>query len=187
MQFPQIRLQSQHAQIQLSIKDATLEMQQPKADLSIQQPPAELSIRTTPGKLNIDQSQAWAEMNLKTIPQLVQDFAAEGRSKSLEGIGRRASEGAELMQIENGGDPLVSQAVNHAFEPMKRLGITFIPSPFSVKMNYQPAEVQVDVKVNKPIIESSINKPVIHYEKGSVETSLKLKEDLQIDFVNITV
>jgi len=182
MQFPQIRLQSQHAQIQLHIKDATLEIQQPKADLSIQQPPAELSIQTMPAKLDIDQSQAWAEMNFKTITQLNQDFAAEGRNQSLEGTGRRASEGAELMRIENGGNPLISQAVNNAFEPMKQLGITFIPSPFSVKMNYQPAEVQVDVKVNKSKIESTPNKPVIHYEKGSVETSLKQKEELQIDF-----
>lgn len=187
MQVPQIRLQSQDAQIQLNIKDATLEIQQPKADLSIQQPPAEVSIQTTSAKLDIDQSQAWAQMNLKTITQLNHDFAEEGLSQSLEGIGRRASEGAELMRIENGGNPLISQAVNHVFEPMKQLGITFIPSPFSVKTNYQPAEVQIDVNINKPVIESSSNKPIIHYEKGLVETFLKQKEELQIDFENIRV
>src|SRR5690606_35740516 len=137
MQIPQIRIQSQDAQIQINRKDAKLEIEQPKADLSIQQPKADLSIRTTPGKLTIDQSKAWAELNRKSKKQFNLDYAAEGKQASQEGIARRAQEGSELMRIENGGNPLISQPVNRAFPDMKRLGITFIPSHFSVKTNYQ--------------------------------------------------
>lgn len=187
MQIPQIRIQSQDAQIQLNRKNATSEIEQPKADLSIQQPKADLTIETTPGKLSIDQTQAWADMNLKSIPQLNREFAEEGKKASQEGTARRAQEGAELMQIENGGTPLVSQAVNRAFPDMKRLGITFIPSHFSVKLNYQPTEVNVDVNRNEPIIESKQNKPLIQYQKGEVEVSLKQKPELEIDFINITI
>ncbi|WP_156288315.1 DUF6470 family protein [Oceanobacillus salinisoli] len=187
MEFPQIRMQSQFAQIQINQKEAKQEIKQPKADLSIQQPPAEVSIRTIPGKLQIDQTRAWEDMNLKHISKLNKEFAAQGLSKAQEGTARRAREGTELMRIENGGNPLVSQAVANAYDDMKGLGITFIPSHFSVQIDYQPADVQIDVKANKPIIEATPNKPLMNYQPGSVETTLKQKAELEIEFVNITV
>lgn len=185
MELPQIRMQSQQARIAIDTQPARQEMIQPKADLSIQQPRAEMTMQTTPAKLTIDQTQAWEDMNLRSVERLNEKIAQDGKQAALEGIGRRAAEGTELMKIENKGNPLISQAVQNAHEPMKALGIKFIPSAFAVKIHYQPSEVQIDVKPNKPIIEARVNKPEVNYIPGDVTVSMANYQDLQIDFVNL--
>lgn len=188
MQFPQIRMQSQMAQVEIHTKDAKQHIQQPKAEITIQQPPAEISIRTKPGKLTIDQTQAFADMNLIPILQWNDQNAEKGNRAIIEGIGRRAREGRELMEIENGNSALTEQAKRRSTREMKALGITFIPSHFSVKTNYEPAEVEIDVQQNRPIFEAeTYQRAILDYEPWSVETMLKQRAELDISFVNITV
>jgi len=185
MELPQIRMQSQMARISITTQPARQEIQQPKADLSIQQPHAEVSMRTTPSKLTIDQTQAWEDMNLRSVSRLTEKFAQDGKQAVAEGTGRRASQGTELMKIENKGNPLVSQAFQNAHEPPRALGIKFIPSLNAVKINYEPSKLDINIQPNKPIIESRVNKPEINYIPGSVDITLAQRESLEIDFVNI--
>jgi len=187
MKLPQIRIQSQMAQIQIQKTDAQQQISQPRAELKIQQPKAEVSIRTTPGKLNIDQTQAWEDMNLMHISKRIEKYADDGKAAVLQGIARRAQQGDELMRIENGGNPLISQAIQNGHDQQKSLGIKFIPSHFSVKTSYQPAEVNIDVQINRPIIEATPRKPQFEYQPGKVETSLKQRQDLEIRFTNLFV
>lgn len=183
MHFPQIRMQSQLAQIQIQQTHGKQEIRQPKADLSIQQPQAQVSMKTTPSKLQIDQTQAWEDMNLMHIFRRNDKFGQEGMNAALEGAGRRAAEGTELVRIENGGNTIASQAKRNGHTPMRPLGIKFIPSHFAVKTSYQPSEVQIDVQTNKPIIEATPSRPEHHYERGSVDISMKQYQSLEIDFV----
>lgn len=183
MQVPQIRIQSQMAKIQITQTKGKQEIRQPRAELSIQQPPAKITMNTTPSKLQIDQTQAWEDMNLMHIFKRNDKFAQEGMRSVQEGTGRRAAEGTEMMRIENGGNPIASQAITNGNTQMKSLGITFIPSHFSVKTSYQLAEVNIDVQTNKPIIEANPRKVEHHYERGQVDTSMKQYQQLEIDFV----
>lgn len=187
MKLPQIRIQSQMAQIQIQKTDAQQKISQPKAELTIQQPKAVVNIETTPGKLTIDQTQAWEDMNLMHISKRIKKYADDGKAAVLQGIARRAQQGNELMRIENDGNPLMSQAVQNGHDQQKSLGITFIPSHFSVKTDYQPADVNINVQVNKPIIEATPRKPQFEYQPGKVETSLKQREQLDIRFTNLLV
>lgn len=185
MQLPQIRMESKLGQISLQTLNAKQEISQPKADLSIEQPHAEITMRTTPGKLTIDQTQAFEEMNLMSIMKRNDKFAQEGMQAIQEGTGRRAAEGSELMRIENGGNPLVSQAVNYANPPMKTLAIKFAPSFGSVKINYQPAELDIQVTPQKPRIDVQVNRPEMNYTAGKVEVGMLQNPELNIDFVNL--
>ncbi|RLL46657.1 hypothetical protein D8M04_05475 [Oceanobacillus piezotolerans] len=187
MEIPQIRMKTQYAQIQIQQTPGKQEISQPKAELTIKQPSADISIRTTPGKLDIDQTKAWEDMNLMHIFKRNKQFAQEGKQALMEGIARRVRQGNEWMRIENGGNPLASQAAQNAYDSMKSLGIKFIPSHFAVETNYQPANVDIQVQVNKPIIDANPQKVQHHYQPGRVETSLKQHADLEIDFVNITI
>lgn len=187
MQVPQIRIQSKMAQIHIETTDARIQITQPQAELHIQQPKAQVSIRTTPGKLEIDQTQAWEDMNLMHISKRNKKFAQEGKNALMQGVARRAQEGDQLMKIEHGGNPIVSQAMQNSQDTMKSLGIQFIPSSFSVKTNYQPAEVHIGVQTNQPIIEARAKKPEISYEPGTVDTSLKQRQSLEISFTNLFV
>lgn len=188
MQVPQIRIYSQMAQIEIHTKDAELHIQQPKAELSIQQPPADVNIHITPGKLTIDQSQAFAEMNVIPVLQWNKKHAEKGKKAIIDGIARRAQEGRELMEIENGNKSIIEQAKRNSEREMKQLGITFIPSRFSVKTDYDPAQVEIEVERNEPIIEAKTHqRAIFRYVPWSVETALKQHPELEIEFINITV
>lgn len=185
MQLPQIRMQSQMAHISIHQSSGKQEIRQPKASLSIQQPQSDLKMKTTPSKLDIDQSKAWEDMNLMHVFKLIKKFADEGTQGVHEGTARRVQQGDALMEIENQGNPIASQAVQNGFDQMKQLGIKFIPSMFAVKINYQPAEVNIDVTRNKPIIKADANKPEIEFNQGTVDVGMKNYQSLEIDFENL--
>jgi len=185
MNIPQIRIESTFANIGLATEKPVQEIRQPKADLSIRQPKAELTIERTPGQLTIDQTKAWEDMNLKHIFRLIDEFAENGYRDLLRGIARRARQGDELMRIEDGGNPIVSQAIENSGKPVRTLGITWIPSSFSVKIHYVPGELEFHWKQHKPIIEAKPNKPEHHYTPGKVNVYLVQKNDLKIDFVHL--
>lgn len=76
------------AQIEIQQTAAKQTIRQPKAEMSIQQPKAEIKMRTTPAKLTIDQTKAFADMNLMSIFQRNYQFASDGKQAVLEGIER---------------------------------------------------------------------------------------------------
>lgn len=185
MQLPQIRLQSQMAQISIKQYQGKQEIRQPQADMSIQQPKAEITMKTTPSKLRIDQTEAWEDMNMMHISKRIEKFANDGYRGWLDGIEKRVRQGAELMKIEDKGNPIGSQAVENGFDGMKTLGIEFIPSQFAVNIQYEPAKLQIDTKVNKPIMEATPKRPEHRYERGTVDIGMRQYNDLDIDFVNL--
>ncbi|SFA44385.1 hypothetical protein SAMN05192569_100786 [Parageobacillus thermantarcticus] len=185
MQLPQIRLQSTFAKIAIQTTPPVQEIKQPPAELDLQQPPAEMKIETTPAKLTIDQTKAWEDMDLKHIFRRIEEFAQQGYKDWLEGIARVSRQGDELMRIEDGGNPIAEQAKENSEDPIYDFNIGWIPSPFSVKINFEPAKVHIDVKVNKPINSTKINKPIINYTPGKVTIDLAQRNSLKIDFVNL--
>lgn len=185
MQLPQIRMQSQMAHITIQQTDGKQRIRQTEASLSIQQPKAEMTIKTTPSKLDINQTQAWEDMNIMHIFKRIEKFANEGLQAANEGTARRARQGDAMMKIENKGNPIASQAIQNAFDDMKKLGIKFIPSMSAVKINYKPADVNIDVNINKPIINAEPHKPQIEFTPGSVNVSMQNYQSLEIDFVNL--
>ncbi|WP_062108983.1 DUF6470 family protein [Bacillus niameyensis] len=183
MQVPQIRMESQFAKIGIETKEIKQSIQQPKADLHIKQPQAEIKMRTTPGKLTIDQSQAWEEMDIKGIFQRVKENAVRGSQKLMEGIARTVREGDEMIEIQNGQNAYVEQARRNANPPPPELNITYVPSPFSVKLHYQQGKTDIQFQTRKPIIDANTRKPVISYQPGEVNVHLRQRNSLKIDFV----
>ncbi len=186
MNVPQIRLQSISAQISIHTNKGQQSIEQPKAELSIEQPKADLKIETTPSTLSIDQTEAWADMDLKHISRRVAEMASQAKQDALEGIARRAQEGQQLMRIEDGGNPIADIAKKNSAKPIYPFNIGYIPSAGSVKIQYEPAKVNIDVTPNKPNINISINKPIIDYQPGSVDVQLERRNELKIDFEEVS-
>ncbi|MFD1706924.1 DUF6470 family protein [Siminovitchia sediminis] len=187
MRIPQIRIESVTGQIGMRTTHATQTIEQPPAVLQIQQLPAEMQIERTPSKLTIDQTKAWEDMNLKSIPRLVEEFAQEGRSAALEGTARRAEEGGELMRIEHGGNPIPVLAKRNSERTEALFNIGFIPSPFSVKLHYEPSVLDIQWTRHEPVIEVEPQKPIIGYEPGKVDIYMEREPSLKIEFVNVEV
>ncbi|WP_026694348.1 DUF6470 family protein [Peribacillus kribbensis] len=182
MNIPQIRLETTRGQIELNTLKPVQSIEQPSADLSIEQPKAELEIETTPGKLSMDQSKAREDVDLKSIFRRTEEFAQQGYEDWLNGLARVASDGDELMMIENGFHALPEQAKRNSESPQYDFNIGFVPSAGSVKIHYEPAAVRIEAAPQKPRIDVNINRPIHTYTPGKTEISLKQYPELKIDF-----
>jgi Family of unknown function (DUF6470) len=187
MNVPQIRLESTSAKIGLTIHKPVQEIQQQPAELMIKQPNAELEIDRIPSQLTIDQTKAWADMDLKHISRRIEEFAQKGYEDWLTGLARVSLEGDDLMRIENGGNPIPEHAKMNSESPIYEFNIGFIPSANSVKINYQPSVVKLNWQTHKPELDVQVNKPVHHYTPGWVRVELIQKPSLSIDFVELHV
>lgn len=187
MNVPQIRLESNFIKMGLNIEKPKQEIEQPPAIQSIQQPKAILEIDTIPGRLTIDQTKAREDVDLKSVGRRVEEFAQNGYQDWLKGLERRASQGTELMKIENGGNPIASQAKENSEGQPKQFNIGWIPSHNSVKIQYESAKVNIKAQPQKPKIEVEIGKPTHSYTPGKVSTEIIEKNSLSIDFINLTI
>lgn len=187
MRIPQLRMESVMGRIGMQTNNARQSIEQPQAVLEIEQPSAEMTIEKTPARLTIDQTQAKEQLGFKSLPRLMEEFALEGRQGAQEGAGRRAEEGRELVRIENAGNPLPSIAKQNSERPEKFFNIGFIPSYFSVKLDFEPAKLHMDWKQNKPIIDVQPQKPIVGYEPGNVDIYMQQYPELNIDVIDIEV
>ena len=89
------------------------------------------------------------------------------------------------MRIESGGNPIADQAKENSEGPMYEFNIGWIPPHFSVKIQYEPAKLDINVKLNKPINNSKARKPIIHYTPGKVSIGMARYNSLKIDFENL--
>jgi hypothetical protein len=183
MQFPQIRMQSTQAMLGIEKSNARLHIKQPHAQMELQQPKVIVEMKRVSPKLDINQTQAWADMNLKHIFRRNEEAAGEGYRAWMQYLAKTAQEGTELMKIENGGGAIAAQAKRNGQLPKHEFGLGFIPSPSSVKINYQPGDVQINVQPQKVISNFQVQKPIINYQQGSINYHLKQQNSLQIDFV----
>jgi hypothetical protein len=185
MNFPQIKMESTPAFLGLNIQRPIQKIEQRPADLSIEQPKAELSIETTKGKLSIDQSGAREDMDLKSISRRIEDFADNGYQDWLTGLARVAQQGDDLMMIEHGGNPIANQAKVNSESPIYDFNIGFIPSHFSVKINYEPSHIKVHWNTHKPEINVRVNKPIHEYIPGKVLGEMKQWPSLKIEVLGL--
>lgn len=183
MKFPSIQMHAQMAKIDIHQTKGKQEMTQPKADLSIKQPQADIAMHTSPSHLTIDQTQAFEEMNVMSIFRRNDLFAEDGLRAVQAGIARKAVEGRQLMEIEHRGEPLIEQAIKNSGQATKDLGITFIPSPFAVKVAYTPSQLHINAQKHQPVIEAKAHQPQHRYIPGQVDITMKQHQALDIDVV----
>ncbi|MFG6147991.1 DUF6470 family protein [Halobacillus sp. B23F22_1] len=181
MNVPQIQIQSTPARLGLTINKGKQTIRQPQAQQSIQQPQAEMTIKQRPGQLTIDQTKAWHNIDLKSIALRTEETAQVGEQKWMEGLARMASEGDELMRIEQGGNPIAAQAERNAgfefdIQPGGR------PSYDLVDLSYQPGEAEINVEPREPIINTVKQDPETSFSPGNVSSYVEQYPDLKIDW-----
>lgn len=181
MYMPKLHLQSHMGRIGMESTKAHLELAQPRAELSIEQPTAQMNIDTKDGVLHIDQTEAFAEAGLKSVKRVIQEHAQEGYQAFLEGMGRRANQGSELMRIEHGGNAIVQQAEANAYKALKELGLTFIPGPFSVQFEYERGSVDVQVTTESPRIEAHTRPVEVNYIPGNLSIYMEEYPSLEME------
>lgn len=185
MKFPQIQMESQRGRISIEQTPAKIEIRQQHATQTIEQPKAKMDIRTTKSKMHIDQSQAWEERQLMSTIRLNEIHAQEGMRAVQEGTARRAEQGAQLLKIEQNVNVIAEQAIENGHPKMKRLSIKYVPSPFAVKLNYEPGTLNIHFEPQKPMIEAQPNKPDITFERGAVDIEMAQFPHLEISVIDL--
>jgi len=187
MRLPQIQIQTTDIKIELEIIKPIQHIEQPKATQSIEQPAAILEIHTTRGVLTIDSSQARRDLGLIGPLESSANYAEKGKQEALKGMGRRASEGRQMM--ENAGKGQGRSTIqniskqNHGPHRAGPYNIKFVPSIGSVKIDYTPGTTDINIERREPIIDAKVNKPIHEYTPGKVTGTMVQRPKVDIDVI----
>lgn len=185
MQIPQIRMESTFIKLGLDIQKPNQQIEQPQAIQTIEQPQAIVQMETTPGRLTIDQTKAREDVDLKSVFRRTEEAAQSGYQDWMSGLARRAQQGTQLKNIQYKGNVIAHQAKANSAREVKQFNIGWLPSQFSVRTDYQPSQLHIDVQVQKPNIQVQTQKPIHDYTPGKVTPEVLEKNHLEIDFVNV--
>lgn len=184
MNFPTINYTITNAELGLRHIRPEARIRQPQADLEITQPQADLQIKVTPSKLNIDQSEAFADMDYKGPLRRTREWVEKALQEYNSNVSRTAQQGDQMMRIENGGGAIPRIAKENGEPPLKEQGLGYLPKDrFRVKIDYQPAELEVKVTPREPIINSRMNKPIIDIPRWQVNHYMKQMPSVEFETV----
>ncbi|TFD95789.1 DUF6470 family protein [Jeotgalibacillus sp. R-1-5s-1] len=173
-----------NARTGINYNQPVMNIKQPKATLDIKQPKADMTISTTPSKLLIDQTEAFAAMDRLDPLRRAKEYVDKIMAEYPELVKKRARQGDQMMRIENGGGAIAAIAKENGTPPMKQMVMGFIPkTPFDVKIDYQPSEVNIDVRRNAPVINSSVNRPQIDIPRWSASIYMEQMPSIDFDYL----
>ncbi|OOE03589.1 hypothetical protein BO219_07155 [Anoxybacillus kestanbolensis] len=181
MKIPQLTMQATFPQLSITVERGYMHMRQQQAEMSIEQPKPQLEMKTTPPRLTIDQTEAWADMDLKHIFRRIEEAAQDGYASWLSYLETTAIQGDELMRIEQGGDVLAMQAQANSERPPFDYNVGLIPRPFSVKVSFEPGHINMNWQTSNARIHIEPRLVQIDYKPNVVHIDLARHNNLRID------
>lgn len=181
LNIPQLQIQTTRGILGLQITKPTQEIEQPRPTLTQQQPAAILEISTTRPQLSVDTTEARAEVDMKSVFRRSEENAQYGKQSAMEGIARRAQEGQQLVQIENGGNVISEIAKHNGTPPPAQMSIRFVGNRSSIQVSIQPGTTNIKFTPQKAVNDVQINKPIHQYTQGKVTGVMEQYPSIQID------
>lgn len=178
---PKLQITTTRGILGLHTTRSVQEIEQPRAILSQEQPAAILEISTSAAMLSLDTTEVRADLDLKSVFKRTEEFAQLGREGAMEGIGRRAAQGRQLMDISKGRNVIKEHAVENGSRPMKTIGIKFIPNRLKLEMSIQPGSLDINIQTQKPINDVTIQKPIYRYTPSKLTGEMEQWPSIQID------
>ncbi|QTD41181.1 DUF6470 family protein [Sporosarcina sp. Te-1] len=182
MNIPQLQIQTTRGILGLQIDKPVQEIEQPKATQQIEQPAAILEMSTSASQLFVDTTENRADIDLKSPLRRGDENAQYGMQQAMEGVGRRAEEGKQLMRIEDGGNALVNLIKQDTLREIAPLGIRFVGDRLKVQMSITPGTLDINVTPQKPIHDVQLSKPIHNYTPGKVTGVMEQYPSIEIDW-----
>lgn len=183
MPIAQLRMEHTDARLGLYITRPTQELQQPKAELNMRQIPARMEAHTTNPMVILDQTEARADVGLKSIFRANVEYAQLGRQAIQERIAKYTQDGIALRSIEygTGGIQLKRISKQAITKPMQPPQITFLPRFGSLVIEGIPGTLNIEWQLGGvkmyPVVYPKANH---NYTPGKVEAYLEQKNSLRI-------
>ncbi|SES30230.1 DUF6470 family protein [Salipaludibacillus aurantiacus] len=181
MEFPRLHISSVQAQTGIRQQRPPMSIQQPNADLHINQDlSGTLHISTTASRLFIDQSEAFADADLKGPLRRVKEYGAQSQQKVRQYVAKVTREGEQLKKIEHGTNALASIAKQNGERPPKDYNYGVVPEHMGkVTFKYQPSDLSIQSDWADPDIRITPNKPDISIPRWETEVYLQQKNNIQ--------
>ncbi|MCE7792723.1 DUF6470 family protein [Salipaludibacillus sp. CUR1] len=181
MELPRIHISSVQAQTGIRQQRPPMSIHQPNADLQINQDfSGTLHISSTASRLFIDQTEAFADADLKGPLRRVKEYAAQSQQNVLQYVAKVTREGDQLKKIEHSTNALASIAKQKGERPPKDYNYGVVPEHMGkVTFNYQPSELSIQSDWADPDIRIIPNKPEISFPRWETDVYLRQKNDVQ--------
>jgi hypothetical protein len=152
-----------------------------KKNIDIERQKGELKMSSQPVKLQLDNTESYAALNIKTTSRVVRENAQAGMAALFNTIGTYAQQGDMLMDIQNGGDALNEIASQRANSELQGVDIpqSALPvitwQPNSLKFNYTPEKITINPE-NMQKVETS-------FERGKVAIKFARAAQVYIKYI----
>jgi hypothetical protein len=189
MELAMVQIATQRAITGISHQRPQISIRQRPADMEISQElNGSFRISTTASKLFIDQTEAFADANLKSPLRFASESSASSKQSVSQYIAKTARQGEQLKKIEHGANAIPAIAKQNGERPEVQVSLVSIPKDaFRVDFNYVPSEVKVDVNWPDPTIQIRKNDPEIHVPKWETNVYLQQKNSISITSVGAHV
>ncbi len=184
MQLPRLDITNQFAKLGIQQQRPNIEVEQHLAEVEIKQKKPEMEIIKSKGKLTIDQSEAFADADLKPILTRNKEWAEQAKQAIQQDIANKTKEGQRLMGIENDNNTIPQMAKDQTTPTQKSSNIKFIPETAEkVKFQYTPSEIDIKIKQHETTVEANIKSPTITYHPWDLTIYLKQKPSISFKIV----
>ena len=185
MQLTSLHIQQNDARIGLRSSRPGPQIKQQAADMQIRQNHNNLiEISTTASQMHIDQTEAFADANLKSPIRVANETAAKALQQASQYVAKTAQQGDQLMKIENGNGAIARIAKVNSDPAPKQVNIGYMPkSADRVKFNFQPAQVNIRAREHETDIIVNRRAPHIEMPKWQSEVYIRQKNHIAFQAV----
>jgi hypothetical protein len=176
--IPQIDIRQTFGQIDIRTQPARWDIQTRPAEWRIEAPQAELDIHSVPADIEIDQTQAFADEDLRTPLEFLRHEAALAKQAAAEGVAETAQWGLRFLHIER-GDAFPEWVMRYR-NRQRDIEPALVPRPFSVKVHVRLGGVEVHARVQPVHVEADFPACHIRATAPVVQVSLAQKPSVTI-------
>ncbi|ADU31864.1 DUF6470 family protein [Evansella cellulosilytica] len=176
MELARYHIQSERAITGIASQRPEMTIRQRPADMEIKQElNGNLRISSTAAKLFINQTEAFADADLKGPLRRSNEWHSSTKQKVYQYIAKTMREGEQYKSIENGGNAIANVARQNGERAPKSYNVSTVPQPFRVKIDHVPSEVRVQADWPEPSIRFHKNEPDITIPKWQSNVYIQQK------------
>jgi len=158
-------------------------IEQPKAQVEGSISFAQVRVEATLPKVTIDQDQAFNESGLKNVRAFSDDNVSFAQQKMHESVGRIASQGDDLSDIQNGGNPIADQGFYNAYDQFyHEFGMVTMPRS-GAQIDVIEGTLDISVQEGQITGEVIAQKPIINYQPGRIEKYMEQYSSISFKYL----
>ncbi len=187
--LPSLHIETNDAEIGLHSQRPPMQIKQEQAELRIKQKHVDIiEISKTASQLYIDQTEAFADANLKSPLRMANEFWQKTKGEVLNYLAKTVQEGDEMMRIENGGGAIPRIAAQNSQITPSETTLAYMPRSMSqVKFSYVPSELTIKAPYDEPEITVTLRPPQIEIPTWQTNAYIKQKNRIHIEVVGANV